>query len=249
MGNRTYLWVSDPREDLFDTNNSLAGFWLGFLGTKTLDRVAPAWEAYADFEDAYEKDPTDELREASETLDLTFVVPRAEALENTKLFAAHIAAYYPTLSELYSQFKDYVFSQVDDDGSVSMDLYEYAQFDSTRQFIPTLRRYLSGMESGDSEALSDLAVDGDDLRAYATGWDLEDFAQFSPIYAEIDENDGVLPGTEPEGTDDTDDTGTSTQSEESTEPRADLKLTRKDIVALIIVLIGIAAMVFRYFFF
>jgi hypothetical protein len=214
MGNRTSLVVSTPRQELFETTNSLACFWLGFLGPEVMDRMNPLWAA----DDA--------------PPDLVFAVPRAEASANAGRFAAHIDAIYPALSDLYAQFADFVLSTVSEDGDVELDLTEYAAFTSAREFVADLRGYVEGVAAENPDALGGLSVDDDDLRANATGWDVADFAEFSPLYQAIDENDGLLPGTAlgPESSPD-DDPGSAVE--------AGTKLTWKEWGAIAAVVVGV----------
>lgn len=184
MGHRTNLIVRTETEDkyLFETNNSLAFFWIALFDREIIESCRDAWQYY---DKLIEQDDEEELERYTDDMPspLWFYISKEQFDHNRKVASDYLKKCYPEALNLFTEFCNYIETQyngeIDSDEFIMLDIIAISGFyDTAGEFMNELLIEIKKLKTfGQTNYLNT-----SDLIASGTGFACAGFEQISTTY-------------------------------------------------------------------
>lgn len=179
MGNRCYLYLKNPKREiyLFETNNALAFFWLTFLDKNILQQKIQDWKKLIEFEKNHNEEQVENYLEKHPT---NLKIDLLSFEKNVKKNRYFLQKNYPNVFPLYDDFVSFIKSKFEKDDNLELDILQISGFyNSEDEFFHALEKEILAIENDKATDLKFLVIE--DLIGQGTGFDMTDDREFSKL--------------------------------------------------------------------
>ena len=197
MGNRTYLSIEgEDSKLLFETNNSLASFWVGLLSHQALENTTKQWHILDERLQEGDEYADEDMTQTNPYV-FDFKVSLSDFQERSVFFRSYLEQHFKTYLPLYDDFINYLkANQSSADDFYLIDLFQLCSFSSVAEFSEQLTALVASIDSNNPIPMKGCL---DDDVASLTGFAYEEswFADQSVAYKSLIENRKTMFGNRP----------------------------------------------------
>lgn len=168
MGNRSYLYLKNPKQEfpLFEANNSLPFFWIAVLDKKVLNDTIQQWQAYEEYTEHHTEEEAElYLEKHSNNLS----VDQNSFSRNAKRSRHFIQKNFPETLALFDDFIKFIHSKFEKEGSLEINISQFSAFyPSLDAFYQDLISEMDAIENNEAAKIKFLLPY--DLIASGTGF-------------------------------------------------------------------------------